>query len=284
MIQCSDEVTILASFKLLAKYSSFFATLESLPRPASSDEAIIPLPSATSSGLVLVIAVLDTAESSKAEATTPTAAAKAEDWRLVHDSDLPHIANAIQIADAYDIPILQEMYFSPIMKRYMSQALLAFAIAALFKVKEKADPLARGIVRSGSRLSQITQNVLKDHSPEYLIALDGLIARYEAAKTQLEYDLKYGEDMTNGFNDYGRRCGGNKRGYASCPAYDRQYDFIKMRIKAADKALFHITSEIYITSRYGRYEVGCQRCTTRISRCFNRAGMRFIERAYRFDV
>jgi hypothetical protein len=289
---------MLASFSLLAKYSSFFATLKDLPRPDEADEPVIPLPSATSAGLALVISVLedcDRAESAKAAQREAASLAAADaqksaatnmplnevDWTTVSETDLEHVNAAITVADAYGIPVFTTHYLDKVHKAIAADPCLAFTMAALAKDEYKARISSGDLLGSTRSLSVGMKTLLEQHAPEYLVGLARHQAAYTFARYKLLGALKYGTPMANGFNDYGKMC---KRRFHGCEAYDQHHSFKKMRIAYANQEYEKLIRIGLSNDHWYHVDVGCQKCSTRVSRCFRWAMADFavVKNAFAF--
>ena len=273
----------MASFDILAKYSPFFATLRDLPRPDGLHASVIPLPSASSTGLALVISVLeDLNATSAADAGATVAGGGTEvDWTTVSEADLAHVTAAMEVADAYDIPAFTSYYIDKVHKAMDKNPSLAFTMAALGKDQQKAKQSARDILRLGHRLSTGMTALLQEHAPEYLDALRTFTSRYDRAHTKFLADLRSNETMENGFNDYGQMC---KRDYHGCVTHDRYKSFRKMRVAYANQEFHKLVDIAFSESHWYHVNVGCQKCSTRISRCFRRALQNFEPAQWSFSV
>ena len=271
---------MLASFDLLARYSSFFSTLKDLPRPDEKEETVIPLPSATSTGLALVISVLedyDTAIEAKGKAATTGEGAAmindgtddmAADWTTVSEADLAHIAAAMDVADAYDIPVFTTHYVSKVHQAIAKDPALAFTMASLAKDEIKARQSAGDMLARACELTGAMKTLLEHYSPEYLAAHQAHRQAYTERRLTLLYDLKHHTPMTNGFNDYGQMC---KRHHHGCSTHNKYASWKKMRVAYATQEHETIARIAMTDNHWYHVNVGCQKCSTRVSRCFGRA-------------
>lgn len=277
---------MLASFDLLARYSSFFATLKDLPRPDEQEETVIPLPLATSTGLALVISVLedyDTAVEAKSKAATTGEGTTtidvgtddmAPNWTTVSEADLGHIAAAMDVADAYDMPVFTTHYVSKVHQAIAKDPALAFTMASLAKDEIKARQSAGDMLARGCELTGGMKALLEQYSPEYLAAHEAHRQAYTNRRLTLLYDLKHQTPMTNGFNDYGQMC---KRHHHGCSTHNKYASWKKMRIAYAIQE-YETIGRIAMTNNHSYHvNVGCQKCSTRVSRCFRRALGEFAE-------
>lgn len=127
IFQASDDVCFRFPWEPLVAISSFFRNLQSLPLPPGDQDAVIPLPSATSKALKTIFLVADSLASGALLSVPSTYRSK-------------HIPEVIAVADVYDL----EAIFEPLFKAYFTRKsyYVALLLALILQDTAKADATA----------------------------------------------------------------------------------------------------------------------------------------------
>lgn len=268
ILKTSDEINFHVDLAILSEHSSFFATLASLPSPTpkanNAQDNVIPLPSATSTGLHLILSVLhpNTNQDFLVSLT------------LSEDPPFSLLEQALDVADVYDFPsfpMLLAIHFE-------DHPFMQFALAALADDENMARSASRmTITGSMSDLPSCAEKLLGIYAPGYLHRLQDLHTLREHAYRKAIHSLKFEGQVYNGINDFTKKClkHGGCLGYRSVRGR-----FKHLRMKAADAVIHDLASKSSgsanrIDAECVRQVAACRICTTRLTRTFTRAMMSY---------
>lgn len=286
-IQTGDDQIIPASFALLTKYSTFISDLPHLEHNHSTDSDIIllPLPSATSGGMRLVLNLLETVGSTS-ESSSP--------WSELTIMDLQDILDAITIADAYSISSFQTILLDSAIKYLSKKPLLDWAIYVLASTRtdERQRPnILQDTLRAYLEIlpSEIRAKIFI-HVPYSVWALERYQRGWIKLVNRLRKKLSVLAKPHNGFNDYSRACRGTDSGRKlGCAAFRFTDNWVNLRFQASEAVLSRCAkaeSELNDEVIRGAIDlvVTCPKCATRLLATFRPALCDFGRNAYRYGV
>lgn len=269
----STGTSFITSRKLLTHHSSFFASLLSIPEPALDADARsepLILPSASSQGLALILAILESVGTTS-DKKLPSSAYKY--WMGISEEDLAVIAEAAICADAYDIPTFDKAFILPILARMKHQPLIAFAVAAITNHTSLLPTLAKQTVEDcatfRSNLPSSISFVLNRYAPQAKSRLTALYLRADSSQRELKRELLYNARIPNENQGFSKRCEGK------CSAYESQNSWKKLRTDAG-KAVYddmmedpdEATDTFFGIRSVVMRNVSCRICATRLTRAF----------------
>lgn len=232
ILRTNDNVHFHFSSTELARQSSFFASLLSLPTGASHqpENIIIELDKAKSTTLALLLSLLGDFDPCL---DLTQFILHVPDIYIDKDMD-----DLFRLADAYDL----FNAIGPNLSLYYAHDLpLQFVIAAVMNFEVGAVILSRALV-SHIPLGPRIKSLLAAYAPTYEARWTKFENARDSAWTLCTVNMRYGETMFNGFNDFGQTCkkAGGCSTYKTCDG-----DFQKARAVAAQSAISAITNHAW---------------------------------------
>ncbi|KAI9632965.1 uncharacterized protein MKK02DRAFT_29961 [Dioszegia hungarica] len=175
-IQTEEDNLVPISRSLLVKYSNFIAELPSFLTSNGDDThtEVIPLPSATSVGMQLVVDLLEAEEAG--EFLHPGRPSRiVNPWQDLGIEDLQAVFDAMTIADAYDfdIPLFTRILLRSASAHQAQSPLLLWAVQALYGSSSAArDPIVNTFPFGASTVTPHTLQLLQLHIPQPLALLE----------------------------------------------------------------------------------------------------------------
>lgn len=298
LLVTEDSVGFYVSLALITRHCGFFEGYESLKKEITGEEESSPmesggkeechterreLPSAKSSGLHLVLDTLGVIESLTlaAEAANYTARNLAmsavldfqafnDRWPL--DAVFQHLAPAVQLADAYDIP----KFIAYMCLIIPDDPWHQYLMAALSNNETFAKKTSRETVKYHiSDMPPPVVSILYKNAPSYLWRLRKLHTEKMESYPGLKMAWRCAFPMYDKNEDFGHRCQKGKFGVPLCiPHGDFNGDFGRLRAKAADRAFGILkrekSDEKVKKAIKGDLEcwISCHRCRRRLVKTF----------------
>lgn len=239
------------NLNLLGRNSSFFADLSTLPTPSDDEHQCIALPSATSAGLYVALAMI---AFDLSQITT---------WNL-----LSGCINALLIFDAYDFPSLGANLDRLGEERLKAEPFALYTFKALLGDENGANSASKDTLRYEIKsLSKEMDYLLQFVPSNYL---DRLLQLHEKRDGQLE-PLRIAMCPNNGIVDtFPSRCRiySHWRGtWSWCTAYNQTHgDFQLLRHRISEIVIATLLEQqTYCMSKIWqlvRASAGCRRCST----------------------
>ena len=200
IVQSNEGVCFHISMDLLAKHSSFFAGLATLPTPTLiyDRDRIIELPSASTKSLQIALSLL-------VNDNIPAWFANQRGdvcTELVYHS----IRDLVTFTDIYDFPeLLKEV--SP----YIRSDWLRYAIAAINADEDSARSISATIVRDdrpfrATGFPTHEYKLLEEFAPLYRVRLQNLLDNRRSAWTTCKVGIRHTTPAFNGFGYFGQKC------------------------------------------------------------------------------
>lgn len=260
LLVTEDNVGFYVSLAMITRHCGFFEGYESLKKEITGEEESSPmesggkeechterreLPSAKSSGLHLVLDTLGVIENLTlaAEAVNYTARNLAmsavldfqafnDRWPL--DAVFQHLAPAVQLADAYDIP----KFIAYMCLIIPDDPWHQYLMAALSNNETFAKKTSRETVKYHiSDMPPPVVSILYKNAPSYLWRLRKLHTEKMESYPGLKMAWRCAFPMYDKNEDFGHRCQKGKFGVPLCiPHGDFNGDFGRLRATAADRA------------------------------------------------
>ncbi|ADV22341.1 hypothetical protein I305_02788 [Cryptococcus gattii E566] len=298
LLVTEDNVGFYVSLALITRHCGFFEGYESLKKEITGEEESSPmesggkeechterreLPSAKSSGLHLVLDTLGVIESLTlaAEAANYTARNLAmsavldfqafnDRWPL--DAVFQHLAPAVQLADAYDIP----KFIAYMCLIIPDDPWHQYLMAALSNNETFAKKTSRETVKYHiSDMPPPVVSILYKNAPSYLWRLRKLHTEKMESYPGLKMAWRCAFPMYDKNEDFGHRCQKGKFGVPLCiPHGDFNGDFGRLRATAADRAFGILkrekSDEKVKKAIKGDLEcwISCHRCRRRLVKTF----------------
>jgi hypothetical protein len=214
-LQSEDDSLHESSWTLLAKHSSFFADLPPFLGSIDCGRTIIPLPSATATGLALVVRFLPhlaPPAGTDRYRMLPKWHLERVDQSLLICSldfgDLPSIVNALDIARTYDIDALVSAFDGAGYAEEPRRPLFAWALSAITERYMNCDRRAMRTLRSTEVLPDDTRALLEALVPRRLERLLAIQGEWGGLTAKLWRDLVSDAPTVDGRDDYADRCKG----------------------------------------------------------------------------
>lgn len=298
LLVTEDSVGFYVSLALITRHCGFFEGYESLKKEITGEEESSPmesggkeechterreLPSAKSSGLHLVLDTLGVIESLTlaAEAANYNARNLAmsavldfqafnDRWPL--DAVFQHLAPAVQLADAYDIP----KFIAYMCLIIPDDPWHQYLMAALSNNETFAKKTSRETVKyHTSDMPPPVVSILYKNAPSYLWRLRKLHTEKMESYPGLKMAWRCAFPMYDKNEDFGHRCQKGKFGVPLCiPHGDFNGDFGRLRATAADRAFGILkrekSDEKVKKAIKGDLEcwISCHRCRRRLVKTF----------------